>query len=62
MIEQKFHIMIREGGSYEEETCEHDFMCGYGGVHGYGVRGGKVRGGAGGPGTAGSRERIRGKQ
>ena len=26
--------MIREGGSYEEETCEHDFMCGHGGVHG----------------------------
>ena len=39
--------MIREGGSYEEETCKHDFMCGYGGVHGYGVRGGKVSGGAG---------------
>ena len=54
--------MIREGGSYEEETCKHDFMCGYGGVHGYGVRGGKVSGGAGGPGTAGSRGRIRGKQ
>ncbi len=41
--------MIREGGSYEEEICEHDFMCGHGGVHGYGMRGGKVSGGAGGP-------------
>ena len=54
--------MIREGGSYEEEICEHDFMCGHGGVHGYGMRGGKVSGGAGGPVTAGSRGRIRGKQ
>ena len=26
------------------------FMCGHGGVHGYGMRGGKVSGGAGGQG------------